>query len=134
MICEYLVGGVTIREEKFIALNDTACSIITSELPITLEFAGQSFYDRRATVSTTATCTFDSTNNVVHLVEGGVNLVKPYQQEVKQGVMMYDGMSTILSASKPLENYTNTTEATGQQKYSFHVTLRLQRAYRSYGQ
>ena len=119
MICEYLVGGVTIREEKFIALNDTACSIITSELPITLEFAGQSFYDRRATVSTTATCTFDSTNNVVHLVEGGVNLVKPYQQEVKQGVMMYDGMSTILSASKPLENYTNTTEATGQQKYSF---------------
>ncbi len=29
MICEYLVGGVTIREEKFIALNDTACSIIT---------------------------------------------------------------------------------------------------------
>ncbi len=33
--------------------------------------------------------------------------------------MMYDGMSTILSASKPLENYTNTTEATGQQKYRF---------------
>ena len=35
--------------------------------------------------------------------------------------MMYDGMSTIISASKPLENYTNTTESTGQQLYSFTV-------------
>jgi|MEHZ01.6.fsa_nt_MEHZ011625278.1_3 hypothetical protein len=121
MICEYLVGGVNIREDKFIALNDAACSIITSDAPVTLEFVGQSFYRAGKTVSTTATCTFDVANNAVHVVDGGVNLVKPYQEEVYEGVMMYDGMSTILSASKPLQNYTNTTEATGQQKYSFTV-------------
>ncbi len=121
MICEYLVGGVNIREDKFIALNDAACSIITSDAPVTLEFVGQSFYRAGKTVSTTATCTFDVANNAVHVVDGGVNLVKPYQEEVYEGVMMYDGMSTILSASKPLQNYTNTTAATGQQKYSFTV-------------
>lgn len=121
MICEYLVAGVTIREDKFIALNDTACSIITSDAPVTLEFAGQSFYRDGKTVSTTATCTFDSVNNAVHVVEGGVNLVEAQRDEVFEGVMMYDGMSTILSASKPLENYTNTTGNTGQQFYSFTV-------------
>ena len=127
MICEYQVGGVNIREDKFIALNDAACSIITSDAPITLEFAGQSFYKDDITQSTTATCNFDAANNAVHIVDGGVNLVKPsvdpVQAESPQvpGVMMYDGMSTILSASKPLENYSNTTESTGQQKYSFTV-------------
>ena len=130
MICEYQVAGVNIREDKFIALNDAACSIITSDAPITIEFAGQSFYKDDVTESTTATCTFDSANNAVHIVDGGVNLVIPSKDPVHSespeddqvpGVMMYDGMSTILSASKPLENYSNTTESTGQQKYSFTV-------------
>ena len=121
MICEYSVGGVAIREDKFIARNDAACSIITSDQPVTLEFSGQSFYANDATQSTTATCSLDSTNNAVHVVEGGINLVEPVRDDISPGPMMYDGMSTIISASKPLENYTNTTESTGQQLYSFTV-------------
>ena len=121
MICEYQVAGINIREDKYIALNDTACSIITSDQPVTLEFAGQSFYKEGITQSTTATCNFDATNNAVHIVEGGVNLVKPTEGNQVPGVMMYDGMSTIISASKPIQNYTNTTAGTGQQFYSFSI-------------
>ncbi|MCH2036068.1 MAG: hypothetical protein MK120_03865 [Puniceicoccaceae bacterium] len=121
MICEYQVAGVNIREDKFIALNDTACSIITSDQAVILEFAGQSFYKEGVTQSTTATCNFDVTNNVVHIVEGGVNLVKPTENNQVSGVMMYDGMSTVISASKALQNYTNSTAITGQQFYTFTV-------------
>ena len=121
MICEYQVAGINIREDKYIALNDTACSIITSDQPVTLEFAGQSFYREGITQSTTATCNFDTANNLIHIVEGGVNLVKPTQNNQVPGVMMYDGMSTIISASKPIQNYTDTTAGTGQQFYSFRV-------------
>ena len=121
MICEYQVAGINIREDKYIALNDTACSIITSDQPVILEFAGQSFYQQGITQSTTATCNFDTANNVVHIVEGGVNLVKPTQNNQVPGVMMYDGMSTIISASKPIQNYNNTTASTGQQFYTFTV-------------
>ena len=121
MICEYSVDGVAIREEKFIARNDVACSIITSDQPVTLEFSGRSFYLANTTQSTTATCAQDPANNAVHVVDGGVNLVEPVKDDIRPGVMMYDGMSTILSASRPLENYTNITESTGQQLYSFTV-------------
>ena len=34
MICEYEVDGIRLREEKFIAANDAACSIITSSKPV----------------------------------------------------------------------------------------------------
>ena len=121
IICQYQVAGINIREDKYIALNDTACSIITSDQPITLEFAGKSFYKEGITQSTTATCNFDATNNAVHVVDGGVNLVTPTQGNQVPGVMMYDGMSTIISASKPIQNYNNTTAGTGQQFYSFAV-------------
>ena len=57
----------------------------------------------------------------MHVVEGGTNLVEPVRDDIRPGVMMYDGMSTILSASRTLENYTNTTESTGQQLYFFTV-------------
>mgnify|MGYP007000446351 len=67
------------------------------------------------TQSTTATCTLDTANNAVHVVEGGVNLVEPVRDDVRPGPIMYDGMSTIISASKPLEDFKNTTESTGQQ-------------------
>ena len=119
MICEYNVGGVAIREDKFIALNDVACSNITSDAAIQIEFSGQSFYKDGVSVSTTATCNFDAGNNLVEIVEGGVNLVKPLPDLSVEGVMMYDGMSTILSTSNPIFGFSKTTESTGQQKYVF---------------
>ena len=96
MICEYSVGGVTIYEEKYIADNDVACTIITSSAPVTLEFEGQSFANNK-TITTTATCTQDTSNNAVHIVEGGTVWVKPTDAPEKTGVMMYDGMSTVIS-------------------------------------
>ena len=42
LICVYEVGGVTIREEKFIATNDAAASIITASKPVQLRFDGHS--------------------------------------------------------------------------------------------
>ena len=75
----------------------------------------------KCAAASTATCNFDSLNNVVHIVEGGVNLVKPTSNNQVPGVMMYDGMSTILSASRTITNYTNTTASTGQQFYTFTV-------------
>lgn len=126
MICEYEVGGVNIREEKFIAENDVACTIITSDSPVTLEFAGQSFANNK-TVTTTATCQFDSSTNSVHVVEGGTAWVQPDNPETtdpKVGVMMYDGMSTVISSSRSITDYEKhpiTDETDGQWGYSFKV-------------
>ncbi len=119
MICEYEVGGVSIREEKFIALNDAACTIITSSEPITLEFAGQS-YAADKTLVRSATCELDTTNNCVHIVEGGTSEATPIKDVTLTGTLMYDGMSTVISASEPLENYAQ-SETAGQHFYSFTV-------------
>ena len=119
MIAEYTVGGVTIVEEKFIALNDAACTIITSDQPVTLEFAGQS-YAGNNTITSSATCELDTTNNCVHVVEGGTSTAKPIDGVILTGPLMYDGMSTVISASKPLQNYTQST-SNGQQFYTFTV-------------
>ncbi|MEJ6829693.1 MAG: hypothetical protein QNK61_05820, partial [Akkermansiaceae bacterium] len=54
IICEYEVGGVTIREEKIIGANDAAASIIMASEPVTLEFSGQSFYSRGSVTSSAA--------------------------------------------------------------------------------
>jgi hypothetical protein len=48
MICEYELDGVTIREEKFIAANGAAASIITASKSVKLEFSGHSFYHRNS--------------------------------------------------------------------------------------
>ena len=41
MICNYEVGGISMSGGKsFITLNDVACTIISSDQPITLEFEG----------------------------------------------------------------------------------------------
>ena len=123
MICEYSVNGVQIREDKFIALNDVACTMITASEPVEIEFSGQSFYKDGVTVSTTASCNFVASQNLVRIDEGGVNLVVPDQSRNSvPGVMMYDGMSTILAASNPIQNFSVVTESTGQKKYSFKAS------------
>lgn len=119
MICEYNVAGVAIREEKFIALNDAACTIITASEPVTLEFSGQSFADDK-TIVRSATCELDATNNCVHVVEGGISEATPVKGVTQTGPLMYDGMSTVVSASKTLENYAQ-SETNGQYFYTFTV-------------
>jgi len=119
MICEYSVGGVNIHEEKFIADNDVACSIIKSDTPITLEFTGQSYACNKS-VTKTATCQLDVANNAVHVVEGGTVQIKPAEGEYYTGTLMYDEMSTVVSASKKLVDYSQ-TESAGQWFYEFKI-------------
>ena len=52
MVCEYELDGIRLHEEKFIAGNDVACSVITSSKPVTLRIAGQSYFGRHSLTST----------------------------------------------------------------------------------
>ncbi len=100
MICEYEVDGVQLREEKFIADNDAACSIITASRPVTLRFNGQSFFGRHSLTST-ATIEYDVDHNAIHIVEGGTTQCRPeVDRSERVGRIMYQGMSTILAASR----------------------------------
>ena len=100
MICEYEIDGVRLREEKFIAANDSACSIITSSRPVTLKFDGQSFFGRHGQTSS-ATIEYDSDHNAIHIIEGGTTICRPETDRSEQvGPIMYQGMSTVLAASR----------------------------------
>ena len=100
MICEYEVDGVQVREEKFIAGNDAACTLITASQPVTLRFNGQSFFGRNSLTST-ATIQYDSDHNAIHIVEGGTTKCQPETDRSEHtGPIMYEGMSTVLTASR----------------------------------
>lgn len=122
MICEYEIEGVQLREEKFIAANDAACSIITSSRPVTIQFEGQSFFGRHS-VKSTATIEYDAKHNAIHIVEGGTTKCRPETDGTEQvGPIMYQGMNTILTASRNFANSHTFTEGEhGEMKYTFDV-------------
>lgn len=122
MICEYEVAGVRFREEKFIALNDVACSIITSSKPVTLRFDGQSFFGRHS-VNSSATIEYDAGHNAIHIVEGGTTKCLPdTDRKERVGPIMYQGMSTVLSASRSFaDSHRFTRGKQGQHKYEFDL-------------
>ena len=122
MICEYEVDGVLLREEKFIAANDAACSIITSSQPVTLRFDGQSFFGRHS-VTSTATVEYVAEHNAIHLVEGGTTNCQPETDRSWQvGPIMYQDMSTVIAASRGFAtNHRFTKGKRGQAEYEFNV-------------
>ena len=122
MICEYEVGGVILREEKFIAANDAAASIITASKPVTLQFEGHSFYHRNS-VTSTAAIRFDERNNTIVIREGGAVKSRPDPDRGERiGPCVYHGMTTALSASR---DFTKTVsmrkDERGVQHYTFTV-------------
>jgi len=122
MICEYEVGGVTIKEEKFIAANDAAASVITASKPVTLEFSGNSFFSRNS-VSSSASIKFDPDNNALVISEGGTVKSRPDPDGAERiGKCVYSGMSTVLSASRDIsESATTKKDERGVQHYSFSI-------------
>ncbi|MCY2991201.1 MAG: hypothetical protein NTY19_25495 [Planctomycetota bacterium] len=122
MICEYEVGGVTLHEEKFIADNDAACSIITSSKPVTVSFGGQSFFGRDS-LSSSATIEYDRQHNAIHVLEGGTTTCLPETDRTpRTGPIMYQGMSTVLAASRDFSaTYTFAKGEHGQVEYTFEV-------------
>ncbi len=126
VICTYKVAGVNIREKKFIAANDTTCSIITSDSPVTLRFDGQSLVIRGKSIDRTSKIRLDAANNSVHITEGGTVNTYPFRDKDKtlkayKGKLIYDGMSTVLSSSAKLSAYAAKRDAEGRQVYSFEV-------------
>jgi hypothetical protein len=122
MICEYEVDGIRLREEKFIAANDAACSIITASRPVTLRFDGQSFFGRNSLTSP-ATIAYDADHNAIHIVEGGTTRCRPETDRSEQvGPIMYQGMSTVLSASRNFATSHRFVKGEhGEMQYEFDV-------------
>ncbi len=122
MICDYEIDGIRLREEKFITANDAACSIITSSRPVTLRFSGQSFFGRHS-VTSTATIGYDSDHNAIHIVEGGTTRCRPETDRSEHvGPIMYQGMSTVLAASRSFAtNHRFTEGPRGQRQYEFDI-------------
>ncbi|MDP6556218.1 MAG: hypothetical protein QGG71_16235 [Pirellulaceae bacterium] len=122
MICEYEVAGVQLREEKFIAANDVACSIITSSTPVTLRLDGQSFFGRHSLTST-ATIKYDADHNAIHIVEGGTTKCQPETDRSEQvGPIMYQGMSTVLATSRNFATSHKFAKGEhGEMQYEFEV-------------
>ena len=122
LICEYELGGVKIREEKFIAANDSAASIITASKPVKLIFSGHSFYHRNS-VTSTASIQYNVRDNVISITEGGTVKSRPDpNQNERIGPCVYSGMTTALSCSRSFEKtLTTRRDNKGIQHYSFSV-------------
>ena len=122
MICEYEVGGVILKEEKFIAANGAAASIITASKPVTLKFSGHSFYHRNS-VSSSASIKIDAQNNALVISEGGTVKSRPDpDSEERIGSCVYSKMTTVLSASRDLLGTLSTEQDDKSiQHYTFTV-------------
>ncbi len=122
LICEYEVGSVTLKEEKFIAANDAAASIITASQPVTLKFSGHSFFHRNS-VSSFARIRLDRQNNAIVVSEGGTVRSRPDPGgDERIGPCVYAGMTTVLSASRDIvESMITKQDQKGVQHYSFSV-------------
>jgi len=122
------VAPVVIREEKFISSNDVVSTIITADRPMTLEVSGHSFHGGDGAgqvVTLNGKCTVDKSNNAIRVLEGGT-----MKAEVAQGpdvlvdaVLMLDGMSGVLIASRPMANATVTTVSEGVCGYVFNISV-----------
>ena len=122
MVCEYEVGGVTLREEKFIAANDAAASIITASRPVVLEFSGHSFFHRNS-VASTASARIDSQNNALVIAEEGTVRSRPDPESGERtGPCVYTGLATVLGASRSFGDSAKIQrDEKGVQHYTFRV-------------
>ena len=121
-----LSSVVNIREEKFIDANDVVSTTITADRPISLELSGRSFAPLANgkliggldVTGLQGQCEFDADQNAIHVVEHGT--AKAHEQQVKDeagkktdyfvdGRLMYDGMSSVLSASRAMTDVSHHT-------------------------
>jgi hypothetical protein len=122
MICEYDLGDVLIREEKFIGSNDAAASIITSSKPVTLQFEGHSFFVRHS-VSSSANIRYQPKENALVVTEGGTIKSRPDPDGLERvGPCVYQGMTTVLSCTKDFSKTLKLSKGDrGEEKYLFEV-------------
>ena len=119
------VEPFTIREEKFIAENDVVSSIITSDKPVLLEISGRSYGEDSNIVSVNGKCSVDIESNSIHIEESGIirTKVSIRPDVIKNGTLVYEGMSGVLTASRPLTNVELFEVSPGVCGYKFVVPL-----------
>ena len=117
--------AANIKEEKFISSNDVVSTIITSDIPLKLEVRGQSYGSDKRIVSLNGKCSFDSENNSILVREEGRVITKVSENPTveKEGALVYDGMTGVLSSSRPLENVTFYEVRPGVCGYTFTLPL-----------
>ena len=139
-VCQYEVGDALIEETKFISENDVLVAIIKSSEPVVLRFGGKSFFIEDTVpeyflnppgtpfmTKTEAQASYDQTSNCLQVLEkGGVVMTRidhnANGKPAVQGRFVYDGMSKVLSCSKPFgETVVIRSAANGQQEYQFSV-------------
>ena len=115
----------SLQEEKFISSNDVVSSIITSDKPLKLEVTGQSYGSEKRIISLDGKCSFDSENNSILVREGGRIITKVSENPTveKEGALVYDGMTGVLSSSRPLENVSLYEVRPGVCGYTFTIPL-----------
>lgn len=123
VMCEYNVNGKKIYEEKFAAKNDVICSVIRSEVPVTLRFDGRSLMIPKLSLTNTSKVLYKPADNTVHIIEGGTVTTHPVEDrtDMAEGKLIYDGMSTVLSSSKTLSVFSSKIDEQGQRLYSFEI-------------
>jgi hypothetical protein len=122
MICEYEIGDVLIREEKFIGASDAAASIITSSKPVVLRFEGRSFLVRHS-ISSTAEIRYEPKENTILISESGTVRSRPDPDGPERtGPIVYQGMTTALSCSKDFSKSVKLDKGgKGERKYLFEI-------------
>ncbi|MBT3568857.1 MAG: hypothetical protein HN494_08430 [Opitutae bacterium] len=122
MICEYEIGDVLIKEEKFIGSNDAAVSMITSSKPIVLRFEGHSLLVRHS-VSSTSEIRYEPNANAILISEGGTVRSRPDPDGPERiGPIVYQGMTTALSCSKDFSKTIQLSRGKkGESEYLFEI-------------
>ena len=94
-----------VSEEKFISDTDVVSTTIRSDRPVMLEVTGQSYGSEKHIVSLDGQCTFNKDANSIQVLEAGRVTVKVSENPLveKEGRLMYDGMTGVLSATRPFE-------------------------------
>jgi len=122
IICEYEIGDVLIKEEKFIGSNDAVASIITSSEPVTLRFEGHSFFVRHS-VSSSSKIRYEPKVNAILISEGGTVRSRPDPGGPERiGPIVYQGMTTALSCSKDFSKSVQLSKGKkGESQYLFEI-------------
>ncbi len=137
LVVEYELGGVNIKEEKFISLNDVLSTIITADKAVKIEFQGQSFNNPgmvatfdgdpqgiKMTQSNNSNIVFNENLNAVVLLENGKTMTKvQWGQLAVEGDMMYAGLNFILSSNKTIHSFTSQKLKEGNLAYKFSIDI-----------
>ena len=120
------IAPISIREEKFISATDVVSTLITSSRPVTLEVSGHSFdgaVGSGEVLKVNGTCTADAAVNAIRVQdsgrvrarvsEGGYHGNNTYIYA--EGHLMYEGLSSVLTASRPMGNLRVVPEMPGGQ-------------------